>query len=696
MFRGVGNNHFCTEVSPLLRLWMLRVLVPLGGHKKFISKDGFSNDHIAEALGLDKWIDPVDQEFDVRKVRNTLRRLHQAAEKERSDSSIPEYLSGNVDRLAVLVGLTAIDCRILEFTVLLSSLGIFDDTVDYLGQMSTIAVFRVLSVVLDIPEQEIRQSLSAQSALSRSGLLTLDRNGNSSLRRRLELLSDWFADTVSSEEIDPVALLRGIVVPSAVAELCIDDYSHIQSDIAILKPYLRKSIETGRKGVNIFLHGSPGTGKSQLAKVLAKELACEMFEVASEDTEGDPIGGVKRLRAFSAAQSFFSRRRSMILFDEVEDVFNDGDQFFGRKSTAQTRKAWVNRMLEENPVPTLWLSNSISGLDPAFIRRFDMVLELPLPPKKQRERILLNTCGNLISAGHIARIAEVEDLAPAVVTKTISVISSIQEELDGATRARAFEQLINNTLAAQGHQPIKKQDPNRLPEFYDPAFITANADLAGIATGLIAAKSGRLCLYGPPGTGKTAYGRWLAEQLGIPLLIKRASDLMSMWVGGNEKNIAQAFRQAEQEGALLLIDEVDSFLQDRRGAQQGWQVNLVNEMLTQMESFSGVFIASTNLMEGLDQAALRRFDLKVKFDFLLAEQAWQLLLRHCNELKLSPPLQELRARVNGMQRLTPGDFAAVLRQHRFRPIETSDGVVAALEAECAVKEGGKLSIGFIR
>ncbi len=311
MFRGVGNNHFCTEVSPLLRLWMLRVLVPLGGHKKFISKDGFSNDHIAEALGLDKWIDPVDQEFDVRKVRNTLRRLHQAAEKERSDSSIPEYLSGNVDRLAVLVGLTAIDCRILEFTVLLSSLGIFDDTVDYLGQMSTIAVFRVLSVVLDIPEQEIRQSLSAQSALSRSGLLTLDRNGNSSLRRRLELLSDWFADTVSSEEIDPVALLRGIVVPSAVAELCIDDYSHIQSDIAILKPYLRKSIETGRKGVNIFLHGSPGTGKSQLAKVLAKELACEMFEVASEDTEGDPIGGVKRLRAFSAAQSFFSRRRSM-------------------------------------------------------------------------------------------------------------------------------------------------------------------------------------------------------------------------------------------------------------------------------------------------------------------------------------------------------------------------------------------------
>ncbi|MEI2625957.1 MAG: AAA family ATPase [Giesbergeria sp.] len=73
---------------------------------------------------------------------------------------------------------------------------------------------------------------------------------------------------------------------------------------------------------------------------------------------------------------------------------------------------------------------------------------------------------------------------------------------------------------------------------------------------------------------------------------------MSMWVGGNEKNIARHSMQAEQDGCrCLLIDEVDSFLQDRRGAQRGWEVSLVNEMLTQMESFPGVFIASTNLMD---------------------------------------------------------------------------------------------------
>jgi transitional endoplasmic reticulum ATPase len=206
---------------------------------------------------------------------------------------------------------------------------------------------------------------------------------------------------------------------------------------------------------------------------------------------------------------------------------------------------------------------------------------------------------------------------------------------------------------------------------------------------------GRLCLYGPPGTGKTAYGRWLARQLDIPLLVKRASDLMSPFVGKTEQNIARAFRQATLEESLLLVDEVDSFLQDRRGAQRGWEVSEVNEMLTQMESFSGVFIASTNLMTGLDQAALRRFDLKVKFDYLRPEQIRELLRRYCKQLNLAVPQPDLLARTMRLQLLTPGDFAAVLRQHRFRPIQSPTTLVAALEAECAVKEGGKASIGFL-
>ena len=126
----------------------------------------------------------------------------------------------------------------------------------------------------------------------------------------------------------------------------------------------------------------------------------------------------------------------------------------------------------------------------------------------------------------------------------------------------------------------------------------------------------RLCFYGPPGTGKTAFGHWLARELKKPLMVQRVSDLVSPYVGTTEQNLARAFEKASEEQAVLLLDEVDSFLQDRKKATQSWEVTAVNEMLTQMESYRGLFIASTNLMQGLDQATLRRFDLKVKFDFL--------------------------------------------------------------------------------
>lgn len=695
MRRRTRYSQMPIETAPIVHLWLLRLLVPLGGHRDFINQHGFINDMLAEMIGLSDWIDPESGDFEPKPVRAELRKLYQLCEREMQDVAPPSCLSGNVARLSKLVGLSDTDCRILEFAVLIRSERLLDDTADWLGQLSTAKVFHVLSVVLDLPEYEIRASLSAQGILAKSGLLTVDRSGSSTLRGKLGLLSDNFSDHIVTSDTDPINLLRDTVTLAAPAELEISDYGHIDESLSVLRPYLKQSISTGRKGVNVFLHGDPGTGKSQLTKALAKELDCELFEVASEDEDGDPVKGETRLRAFRVAQSFFSQRRAIILFDEVEDVFNDGDSFIGKKSTAQIRKAWINRMLEENSVPTLWLSNSIDGLDPAFIRRFDMVIELPVPPKKQRERIIREACSGLLDATCVARIAESESLAPAVVTRAASVVQSIRDELGESGAARAVELLIGNTLVAQGHKPIRKNDPKRLPEIYDPAFIHADTDLTEVAAGLMQAGSGRLCLYGHPGTGKTAYARWLASQMGVSLMVKRASDLMSMWVGENEKNIARAFRQAEQDGALLLIDEVDSFLQDRRGARHSWEVTLVNEMLTQMESFPGVFIASTNLMEGIDQAALRRFDLKVKFGFLKPEQAWELLRRYCITLKLATPQPEQLAKVMRMQALTPGDFAAVVRQNCFRPIASAALLVAALEAECAVKEGAKSSIGFL-
>ncbi|TAL86888.1 MAG: AAA family ATPase, partial [Rhodanobacter sp.] len=398
--------------------------------------------------------------------------------------------------------------------------------------------------------------------------------------------------------------------------------------------------------------------------------------------------------AVRAGQCFFASREAMIVFDEAEDVFSDGGLM--RDSTARSHKAWMNRLLEGNAVPTLWLSNRVDDIDPAFIRRFDMVVEVPVPPRAQRERIVRALCADAVEDSVVRRLAHEEKLAPAVVAQANGVMRCLGSSLPRERAGNVLLHLVDSTLAAQGHAPVGGKNAQQLPDFYDPAFINADVDLAAIAERLKDSRSARLCLYGPPGTGKTAYGRWLADQLDMPLLVKRASDLMSPYVGENEQNIAAAFRAASRDGALLLIDEVDSFLRDREGASRSWEATLVNEMLTQMETFQGVFVASTNMMTGLDQAALRRFDLKVKFDYLQARQAGVLLRRNGERLGFALPADVESLSAAHLPYVTPGDFATVMRQQRFRPAISFEDFLAALKGETALKAVSKLGIGFLR
>jgi transitional endoplasmic reticulum ATPase len=683
------------QIESINELWMLRILVPLAGHKVFVLRNGFSEDAVARFLGVGEWLDNDELDFDNAAVRAQLRELHVAAEACAARLAPPPGLRANMARLSQLVGLSETDCRILEFAALIHHDRILDDCADTLGQLNSLKVVDVLATVLDLDRRCVQSALGAQGVLARSGLLTVDRSGSGYLRGKLDLLSDSFADLILGAEADAMTLLKDTVNPRAPALLELADYAHIDDSLALLTPYLEQALARGRAGVNIFLHGAPGTGKSELARALARVLGCELFEVASEDADGDPVLGERRLRAFRAAQSFFGQRKAMILFDEVEDVFNDGDRLFGRMSTAQKRKAWLNRTLEQNAVPTLWLSNTIEDIDPAFLRRFDMVIDMPVPPRRQRERIVHEACAGVLDEAAVRRVAASPQLAPAVVSRAADVVRTIGPRLDGAGAARALEFLIDQSLEAQGHDPLRQGDAARLPAEYDAALLNADTDMLQLADGIAVNRSARLCLYGPPGTGKTAYGRWLAERLDMPLLLYRVSDLVSKWVGESEKNIAAVFQRAESENGLLLIDEVDSFLQDRGRARQSWEVTMVNEMLTRMEAYSGVFIASTNLMDGLDPAALRRFDLKVCFDFLLPEQAALLFVRYLASLELAPATEFELGRLRSLRNLTPGDFSAVVRQNRFRPVRSATAFVQALAQECALKAPMSPPIGFL-
>ena len=664
-------------------------------HRDLIRTDGLINESLMNALGLGDWVEPSAREYDQKAVRRDLRRLHNAAELEAVMIKAPVILRANIERLKSLVGLSDLDCQILEFAVLIRTERLFDDTADLLGPLATAKVSQVLAILLDRHEAEVRAALSARGLLARSGLLTVNSRDTTTLRAKIDLLSDKLADSLVASAIDPVTSIRDIVAPAAAPTLKLANYDHMTEDVRILLSYLECALQARRRGVNIYLHGPPGTGKTELVRVLAAARSCQLFEVASEDGDGDPISGESRLRAFRAAQCFFSGQMTLILFDEVDDVFSGEDyERSGRTSIAHKRKAWVNRILEGNPVPTLWLSNSIQGIDPAFLRRFDMVVEVPVPNRQQRAGIIRDTCGEFLPDDWIGATSRSAALSPGVVTRAASVVSAIRNSLPAEDAPRAFTWIINNTLRAQGHPRIARHDPNELPPVYDPAFIHADTNLLKLAAGLKHARIGRLCLYGPSGTGKTAFARWLAERIGVNLCVRRASDLFSPYFGASERNIAEAFAEAAQDQSLLLIDEIESFLRDRRDAQRSWEVSLVNEMLTQIESYSGVLVGTTNLVDGLDPAAMRRFDLKVKFDYLKGSQAAELFRRHSRQLGFDDPNGHELATVSRMGLLTPGDFAAVVRRHAFDPISNPGEFIDALQAQAAIKNGPKRSIGF--
>ena len=687
----------------IARLWVLRLLVTLKGHRTFITPYGFDEKELARWLGL---LDNLteEQEDEAPKptpTRRTLTRMLAQAERRAHQIQVPTTLASNVARIAALVGLSDVECRVLEFVLLMRGNQHLNQACEHVKNLDTPSLAHALGVILGQSPDAIRQALRGDGLLAKTGLVSVDMRSTRSLDVKFDLLSNKLPYRLIESEMQPTDWLKDMIVPSGPGHLDFEDYAHCAKALQVLRPYLRQALDQGQSGVNVLLYGPPGTGKTQLAKLLAKDLGCELFEVTTEDEDEEPISGRKRIKALSATHSLFARRQALVMFDEIEDAFNSPDDNdtklsdMFKRSPGQT-KGWINRLLETNQLPTLWIGNSLMGMDAAFIRRFDVVLEIPVPPQAQRERIIRNASCGLLSDAAIKRIAQSEALAPAVVTRSSRVIQSIATQLPEGQVTPALEQLINQTLQAQSHPTLARHHPHSLPEVYDPAFVNTDTDLLAMAAQLRQHQTGRICLYGPPGTGKTAYGRWLAQELGKPLHVKRASDLISMWVGETEKNLAKAFAQAEEADALLLIDEVDSFLQNREGAQRRWEVSQVNEMLTQMETFGGVFIASTNLMAGLDSAALRRFDLKLKFDYLKIQQALQLLQRHCQHMGLSEPTPQDRHALAALGQLTPGDYAAVVRQSRLRPIQSASHMVQALVEECALKPGAQTrSIGFI-
>jgi SpoVK/Ycf46/Vps4 family AAA+-type ATPase len=677
------------ELIDIFQLWILRIYFKSLGIKSIFSDhSGFCNDTLGHFLDLSEYVDLDSDEMYKDKIIKLLKQKYTRLENRKRFGS-NKILNNNIQKISKLMNLNQYEEDILKFAVFQSEYEILSDVTDDIGNnLNATQTKKALSAILNIPLKEVEKCFASGSKFSRSSLLTIEHYTNN-LDRKLEFITDSFASKMLSSDESIEYMLKEVIYKCDLAELSLSDFDHLKKELSVVVPYLKTSVKDNKKGVNILFYGLPGTGKTELTKAIANELNQTLYEISYTDEDDEPIEGKKRLKAYKSAQTLLSNKNTILMFDEAEDVFNNDDNLFSKR---QKNKAWINRILENNSIPTIWITNNVYSVDDAIIRRFDMSIEVPIPTKSKRKEIITKFSENQLSAEAISKLSANETIAPALVSRAAKVVATLENE----NKDKAFEMIIDSTLKAQGYDGIKDNSSVSLPKSYNPSYINCDMDLAKLTDGIAKSQNARVCLYGAAGTGKSAYGKYVADKLDKPLIIKKGSDLLSMWVGGTEKNIAHAFEEAKDEDAVLVFDEVDSFLADRNSASKNWEITQVNEMLVQMESFDGIFIATTNLMDNLDPASLRRFDLKLEFSFLKHEQAWKLFQSECRNIGLTRVSSSFKSSVESIKHLTPGDFAAVLRQNRFNPIDNAKDFIKRLEDEVAVKniESSK-KMGFI-
>jgi len=681
------------QYVPILQLWILRLLLKCNGVESFVRERRFGDVAVAEFLGIEaRGPDEYSPEWAMHELTAKMSALEAAR------PVFPEeaVVARNMRTLSRRLSLSPVEADILHFAVLQHIQAQLSEALSMVGELVRASLVRLLSVCLGYTESEVQRALSNTGRLSRSALLEVDDAKPYPFGHKVDLIQG-FAEAMSMEHDDLFELFRFSFCRAREPELSLEDFPHLAADVRVLRPYLEQACRHEGHGVNILLHGVPGSGKTQFVGALAKAVGAQLMEVPCETPLGKPRAGHDRFESLRFAQTLLhGAGRHILLFDEVEDVFyaTRGKGRFG--GNASGIKGWVNRLLESNTVPVVWVTNCLEHIDPAYRRRFDYVLRMDHPPSSVRRRVLERELQSLpVSESFRERVACHPGVSVATLRRAVRVAVTAADVDTSIQYEPALSQVLSGSLQASDTAPLKLHE-RTLATGYRLDLLNSTADLGALAEGIVREGSGRVCLSGPPGTGKSEFARHVSRLMDRPCRVTRASDLLSPYVGMSEKNIARAFAEAAADGAVLVLDEADSFLRCRKRAQRSWEVTQVNEMLTALEAFDGVLFASTNLMDDLDEAVQRRFDVCVRLDFLKPVQVRELLNGLSKQLgiELTPRAMETVAHLPS---LTPGDFAAALRGSKLCRPRSQDELVARLVDYSSFKAGtAPRPVGFIQ
>jgi AAA+ superfamily predicted ATPase len=574
-----------------------------------------------------------------------------------------------------------------------------------------VLTFLFLTKVSD-PLKELGKSLSLTkrtSFISRcTGIAVLKINSilaEASPLFTLGLLVPDSYDVVGCSLADPItrSFLGTAPVPfhAAYTKTCspspfaLDSFSVDAEDLGIVSRML-----SAPRPCNILLYGEPGTGKSEFSKAIVASCGKKAYFLNLPLAER---GAVDRRFALQLVTRTIDPEHEVLIIDEADSILNTKTRYDGHDLVD---KAWLNIFLDSVPCTIIWISNTLGLSHDSARRRFSYSIRFGSLSAKARRlawssALISSTGPELVSPRFIQDASRRFEVNTAGIAQAVAVYHSIDPE--GSLPEPEREKVLSRLLA--NHQELlsgsKPRPPLSVAEAYDPTVLNTDVPPEAIlgAIGDFYTRrlpgdqfSMNLLFHGLPGTGKTEFAHYLADTLDRELIQKRASDLLSMWVGGTEKAIAGAFAQAEESDAILLLDEADSLFLNREHAQYSWERSQTNELLTRMEAYSGVLVCCTNALKNLDAAVLRRFAFKVAFQPLTKEGRIVLFEHFFPSISLTG---DAHIRLASLAMLSPGDFKAVLSRVRFNADLPAAAIVDELEAECSYKKSAS-TIGFRR
>lgn len=598
----------------------------------------------------------------------------------------PIYL--RLNHIREFYNLTDIEIHILEFLYFKEITAVIDEIYSNRKGNSILTVTKFLSYFLGFPLNKVRQALRGKGKLAKMGLVETEEDTveiNKGIQNYISGMGDddLIENFLRKDDLKEV--------------LSLSNFNHSPESLGIIKKLLRKG-----KGVNILFYGEPGVGKTSLARSLASSLGREIYFVNELDDKERECSAARKM-SIRTANEILDPKKAFLVVDEADQILNTVNSWMRFGTVVD--KSWINQFLTENKIPILWITNDHRNIEESTRRRFSYSIKFNKRSNDELKKVWMNQVKDLDVS--IFDEKDIEDLvrkynvSPGAIGLAAKDLNLSHKNIKKKT---ALEQL---DLVLGAHEELignkKVSEMNELSPFYNLDHIESDVDLKSMIDAVKCFERDKdqfgkmvpninILLGGNPGVGKTEFAKYLAYCLEKPLLLKRASDLLDMFVGGTEANIAEAFREATQKEAILLIDECDSLLQSRESATKSWEVTQVNEILTWMENHKTICIMATNWIDRCDEAMMRRFAFKAQLTSLKADGVLDFYQRILAPLgKGSLNTQELGT-LKGLKDVTPGDLKSVYQRMVFQKGVSHQRLIEELKLEVSYKKSKNSSI----